>query len=56
MKISERNMINMERKALMTISREDSMRAGTTIVMISVSVHSSCIVYIWFDFLFLTSL
>lgn len=55
MKISERNMINMERKALMTISREDSMRAGTTIVMISVSVHSGCSGHIWFDSLSLTS-
>lgn len=44
MKISERNMINMEKKALMTISREDSMRAGTTIVMILVSVLLAVVV------------
>lgn len=41
MKISERNMINMEKKVLMTINGEDNMRVGTTIVMILVSVHST---------------
>lgn len=39
MKISERNMISMERKVSMTINREDSMRVGTTTVMTLVSVH-----------------
>lgn len=42
MKNSERNMINMEKKVLMTINGEANMRAGTTIVMTLVSVHSAC--------------